>query len=247
MTGRRKCSELGGLFQSMPLTTLCGIVGALSISAFPLTSGFVTKSMINQAAGDQGMAVAWLLLTAGSAGVFLHAGIKFPWFVFFQKDSGLRPPDPPWNMRAAMVLFSALCILIGVFPAPLYAILPYPIDYAPYTAPHVLEMLQLLAFSGLAFFVLLPLMKRTETISLDTDWLYRTLLPAIAGIVTRVVAPVDAWVRRQATTSVWRLTGQLSRHTGPAGAVARTLTAGNMAVWVILMLVGYLAAYFLTR
>jgi multicomponent Na+:H+ antiporter subunit D len=247
MTGRRKCSELGGLFQSMPLTTLCGIVGALSISAFPLTSGFVTKSMINQAAGDQGLSIAWLLLTAGSAGVFLHAGIKFPWFVFFQKDSGLRPPDPPWNMRAAMVLFSCLCILIGVFPAPLYAILPYPVDYAPYTAPHVLEMLQLLAFSGLAFFVLLPLMKRTETISLDTDWLYRTLLPAIAGIVTRVVAPVDAWVRRQATTSVWRLTGQLSRHTGPAGAVARTLTAGNMAVWVILMLVGYLAAYFLTR
>ncbi len=216
MTGRRKCSELGGLFQSMPLTTLCGIVGALSISAFPLTSGFVTKSMINQAAGDQGLSIAWLLLTAGSAGVFLHAGIKFPWFVFFQKDSGLRPPDPPWNMRAAMVLFSCLCILIGVFPAPLYAILPYPVDYAPYTAPHVLEMLQLLAFSGLAFFVLLPLMKRT-------------------------------WVRRQATTSVWRLTGQLSRHTGPAGAVARTLTAGNMAVWVILMLVGYLAAYFLTR
>ncbi len=100
MTGRRKCSELGGLFQSMPLTTLCGIVGALSISAFPLTSGFVTKSMINQAAGDQGLSIAWLLLTAGSAGVFLHAGIKFPWFVFFQKDSGLRPPDPPWNMRA---------------------------------------------------------------------------------------------------------------------------------------------------
>ena len=180
MTGRRKCSELGGLFQSMPLTTLCGIVGALSISAFPLTSGFVTKSMINQAAGDQGLAMAWLLLTAGSAGVFLHAGIKFPWFVFFQKDSGLRPADPPWNMRAAMVLFSALCILIGVFPAPLYAILPYPADYAPYTAPHVLEMLQLLSFSGLAFFVLLPLMKRTETISLDTDWSYRTLFPAIA-------------------------------------------------------------------
>ncbi|MDZ3837134.1 MAG: Na(+)/H(+) antiporter subunit D [Rhodospirillales bacterium] len=247
MTGRRKCSELGGLFQSMPLTTLCGIVGALSISAFPLTSGFVTKSMINQAAGDQGLAMAWLLLTAGSAGVFLHAGIKFPWFVFFQKDSGLRPADPPWNMRAAMVLFSALCILIGVFPAPLYAILPFPVDYAPYTAPHVLEMLQLLAFSGLAFFVLLPLMKRTETISLDTDWSYRTLVPAIARFVARIVAPVDAWVRRGTTTSVSRLTGQLSRHTGPAGAVARTLTAGNMVVWVILMLVGYLIAYFATR
>ena len=247
MTGRRKCSDLGGLFQSMPLTTICGIIGALSISAFPLTSGFVSKSMINQAAGDQGFAIAWLLLTAGSAGVFLHAGIKFPWFVFFQKDSGLRPPDPPWNMRAAMILFSALCILIGVFPAPLYAILPFPVDYAPYTAPHVLEMLQLLLFSGLAFFVLLPLMKRTETISLDTDWIYRKLLPAITGLVARVAGPIDAAVRRGTTTTVWRLTGQLSRHTGPAGAVARTLTAGNMVLWVILMLAGYLVAYFASR
>ena len=247
MTGRRKCSELGGLFQSMPLTTICGIIGALSISAFPLTSGFVSKSMINQAAGDQGFAIAWLLLTAGSAGVFLHAGIKFLWFVFFQKDSGLRPPDPPWNMRAAMILFSALCLLIGVFPAPLYAILPFPVNYAPYTAPHVLEMLQLLLFSGLAFFVLLPLMKRTETISLDTDWIYRRLLPAIIRVVARVAGPIDAAVRRGTTTTVWRLTGQLSRHTGPAGAVARTLTAGNMVLWVILMLVGYLVAYFASR
>ncbi|HRK94963.1 MAG TPA: Na(+)/H(+) antiporter subunit D [Rhodospirillales bacterium] len=246
-TGRRKCSELGGLFQSMPLTTICGIIGALSISAFPLTSGFVTKSMINQAAGDEGMAVAWLLLMAASAGVFLHAGIKFPWFVFFQKDSGLRPPDPPWNMRAAMVLFAGLCIGIGVFPAPLYAILPFPVDYAAYTAPHVLEMLQLLLFSGLAFFVLLPLMKRTETISLDTDWGYRKLLPALLGLFARVAVPVDAAVRRGTVSGLWRLKGQISRHTGPAGAVARTLTAGNMVVWVVLMLVGYLVAYFLSR
>ncbi|MEO5669064.1 MAG: proton-conducting transporter membrane subunit [Ramlibacter sp.] len=46
LTGRRKCSELGGLFHSMPLTTVCGTIGALAISAFPLTSGFVSKSIV---------------------------------------------------------------------------------------------------------------------------------------------------------------------------------------------------------
>ncbi len=247
MTGRRKCSELGGLFQSMPLTTVCGIVGALAISAFPLTSGFVTKSMINQAAGDQHLAIAWLLLTAGSAGVFLHAGIKFPWFVFFQKDSGLRPPDPPWNMRAAMVLFAVLCIAIGVVPGPLYAILPYPVDYHPYTPGHVLELLQLLLFSGLAFFLLLPLMKRTPTITLDFDWIYRKVLPAALAAIHGIGAPVDRMLRRSTKGLVGRLTAQVSRHYGPAGAVARTLTAGNMAVWVVLMLAGYLIAYFISR
>ena len=116
MTGKRKCTDLGGLFRTMPVTAICGIVGALSISSFPLTSGFVSKSMISDAAGIQRLEVVWYLLAAASAGVFLHAGIKFPWFVFFQKDSGLRPADPPWNMRAAMVLFAALCIAIGVSP-----------------------------------------------------------------------------------------------------------------------------------
>ena len=82
----------------------------------------------------QHLELVWYLLAAASAGVFLHAGIKFPWFVFFQKDSGLRPDDPPWNMRAAMILFAVLCIGIGVAPGPLYAMLPYPVDYVPYTA-----------------------------------------------------------------------------------------------------------------
>ena len=125
-TGKNKCTDLGGLFRTMPLTTVCCIVGALSISSFPLTSGFTTKTLISQAAADQGLTWVYMLLTAASAGVFLHAGIKFPWFVFFQRDSGLRPKDAPWNMALAMLLFAGLCILLGVFPQRLYALLPYP-------------------------------------------------------------------------------------------------------------------------
>ena len=116
MTQRRLCTQLGGLYRSMRLTTICGIIGALSISAFPLTSGFISKPMVEQAALDQHLLWLWFALTTASAGVFLHAGIKFPWFVFFQKDSGLRPKDPPSHMRSAMVLFSLLCLLLGIFP-----------------------------------------------------------------------------------------------------------------------------------
>jgi multicomponent Na+:H+ antiporter subunit D len=184
MTGKRKCTDLGGLYHSMPITMTCGIIGALAISSFPLTSGFVTKSMINQAAADQHLALAWFVLTAASAGVFLHAGIKFPWFVFFQKDSGMRPAEPPLNMRVAMILFAALCVGLGIpgLYGPLYNILPFPAPagqtlYVPYTLSHVISQLQLLLFSGLAFFTLLPVLKRTLTITLDSDWLYRRLVP----------------------------------------------------------------------
>ena len=60
-------------------------------------------------------------------------------------------------------------------PGPLYAMLPYKVDYVPYTASHVVSQLQLLLFSGLAFFLMLGWLKRTLTITLDVDWFYRRL------------------------------------------------------------------------
>ena len=175
-TGKRNCSDLGGLWRPMRLTAICGIIGAMAISAFPWTSGFISKSMITSASAYEHMAWVWFLLVAASAGVFLHAGIKFPWFVFFQKDAGMRPKDAPASMSIAMIFLSALCILPGLLPEPLYALLPKEIDYTAYTPHHVISQLQLLLFAGLSFFVMLPLLKRTETISLDFDWLWRVLL-----------------------------------------------------------------------
>lgn len=231
MTGRRKCTELGGLVHSMPLTAVCGIIGALAISAFPFTSGFVSKSMISQAASDQHLTWVWLGLVAASAGVFLHAGIKFPWYVFFQKDSGLRPSDPPWNMRLAMVLASAACILIGVFPGWLYGLLPYPVDYEPYTAGHLVSQTQLLLFSGLAFFVLLPMMKRTLTMSLDLDWLWR-----VAGYrFALAVADVIARVREQFGVLWERLLQGVAAYREWNLTVSMRPT-GSMAFWAVLTL-----------
>ncbi|PRP97643.1 Na(+)/H(+) antiporter subunit A [Enhygromyxa salina] len=206
MTGKRKCTDLGGLYKAMPITMWCGIIGALAISAVPLTSGFTTKSMITDAATmtelwapvtEQGgqlvwdsllhPSVAWFVLVAASAGVFLHAGIKFPWFVFFQKPAPKnddRKLDPPWTMKAAMILFAALCVALGVYPQPLYDILPFQKPdggelYHAFTYAHVINQLQLLLFAGLAFFVLLDRLKRTLTITLDADWVYRRMFPGL--------------------------------------------------------------------
>ncbi len=243
-TGRRKCTDLGGLFRTMPLTMVCGTIGALSISSFPLTSGFVSKSMVGQAALDGHMGVVWMLLAAASAGVFLHAGIKFPWFVFFQKDSGLRPPDPPWSQRLAMVLFAALCIGLGVYYAPLYRLLPYPVDYVPYTGAHVVEMLQLLLFSGLAFFVMLPLLKRTMTITLDTDWFYRKAGPWLAGALRAGIGAVDRAIRRAGLSTLDAGMGVLSKALGDRGRLARAYGTGTMVLWVAILLAFYLFLYY---
>ncbi|HJT61664.1 MAG TPA: Na(+)/H(+) antiporter subunit D [Burkholderiales bacterium] len=244
VTGRRKCTDLGGLYRSMPFTMACGIIGALAISSFPLTSGFVSKSMISQAAADQHLFAVWMLLAAASAGVFLHAGIKFPWFVFFQKDSGLRPAEPPWNMRLAMALLSALCIGLGIFYQPLYQLLPYPAHYQPYTSWHVVAQLQLLLFSGLAFFVMLGWLKRTLTVTLDTDWLYRVFFARLATLGASLAVRVIARVEAAAAAATGRLEATVRAFLGAQGVFARTWTAGSMAVGMMLMLLALLVSYY---
>ena len=245
MTGKRKCTDLGGLFQSMPVTAINGIVGALAISAFPFTSGFVTKSLETQAAANEGMLLVWLLLLAASAGVFLHAGIKFPWFVFFQKDSGLRPPDPPASMRYAMWLFSFLCIAIGLYPDPLYRILPYPVDYQPYTVDHLVTQFQVLLFAGFAFFVMLKLMRRTLTISLDFDWFYRKFLKEIGNEFTLRTSVAREAHEQQAWAGLRRLIENLYKHHGPQGMLARAWPTGSMVIWVAVLLGLSLVLYYL--
>ena len=246
-TGFHRCTDLGGLFRTMPITAVCGIIGALAISGFPLTSGFTTKTMISQAAADQSLTFVYFMLAAASAGVFLHAGIKFPWFVFFQKDSGLRPKDAPWNMAAAMLLMSALCILYGVYPELLYDLLPYPVEYVPYTAGKVLFYLQLLLFSGLAFFLLLPLMKRTQTISLDWDWFWRVVLfRAANGLYNAAAAmgrTLSAGFGSRTAALRQKAENTFGAGAGSDGVFARAWSIGTTALWIAVLLTAYVLFY----
>ena len=173
VTGLRKLSDMGGLYKTMPVTFALYMVGAFAISAVPLFSGFVSKSMVVSSAGESHRATIFLLLTLASAGTFLHTGLKLPYYMFFGKDRGLPAREPPTNMLVAMGLAAAACVLIGVVPALLYGYLPFPVDYAPYTARHVMATLGLLGFTALGFFALLAHLDPEPTVSLDTDWFYR--------------------------------------------------------------------------
>jgi len=176
-TGKINGTALGGLYKTMPLTCVFCMVGAASISAFPLFSGFVSKSMVMDAAAEGHMTIIWFILLFASAGVFHHAGIKIPFFAFFSHDSGMRPKEAPLNMLLAMGIAAFLCIFIGSYPWPLYSLLPYQdVGYDPYTAPHVVGQTQLLFFSALAFSLLLlsgiyPAEQRC--VNVDADWIYR--------------------------------------------------------------------------
>lgn len=242
-TGERRCSHLGGLFQTMPITAINGIVGALAISSFPFTSGFVTKSLETSAAAYEGLSFVWFMLLAASAGVFLHAGIKFPWFVFFQKDSGMRPTEAPFNMRLSMWFFSFLCIAIGIFPNALYAILPYDVKYEPYTVDHLVTQFQLLLFAGFAFFALLPMMKRTLTISLDFDWFYRRFFVWFGRAFFSVFWAVDQKLRATFMAALTWVFGFIEEH-APNGILMKSRPSSSMVIWVTVLLATYLIVSF---
>jgi multicomponent Na+:H+ antiporter subunit D len=247
-TGTVKGSELGGLYKSMPWTAGFCIVGAASISAFPLFSGFISKALIIAAAMDEGYFWTWVVLLFASAGVFHHSGIKIPYFAFFAHDSGKRCAEAPANMLTAMAITAALCVGIGVYPQPLYDLLPYPVDFRPYTTEHVVTQLQLLLFSALAFTVLMrtgiypPELRSTN---LDFDWFYRRAGYAASIMVGRSAETLWSGIVGMARSAARAALAGIERHHGPGGVLARTWPTSSMALWTTIMLAAYLILSYL--
>ena len=246
MTGRTKGTDLGGIYKTMPFTAGLCIVGASAISAFPLFSAFVTKSMIMVAAIEEHHYIVWLFMLFASAGVLEHAGIKIPFFSFFAHDSGIRAKEPPRNMLIAMSIGAVLCVLIGVFPAQFYTLLPYEMDYHPYDLRHVVTQLQLLAFGALGFITLVksgvyPDEKRA--IHVDAEWFYRKAGPWLVGTVGRAVTRVDVYVRSSVLEFVGSIMHGAKRTHGPVGPLAKSWPTGSMVLWVAILLVAYLLFY----
>ncbi|MGH8611783.1 MAG: Na(+)/H(+) antiporter subunit D [Gammaproteobacteria bacterium] len=246
VTGRIKGSELGGLYKTMPITTALCLVGAASISAFPLFSGFVSKSMVMSAALQEGYDGVWLVLLFASAGVFHHAGIKIPFFAFFAHDLRIKATEPRKNMLAAMALAAALCVIIGCYPWPLYALLPERLDYTPYDASHVIAQLQLLFFSALAFIWL----KRTGlyppergSVNLDIEVTYRKWTPQLLGAWARwlqgIAAPWHLRIERASDALTRRIEAFRS-------ALVGSQTTGDMALSVTALLALWLLFLFAT-
>ena len=247
MTGRINGTDLGGLYKSMPITATLCIVGAASISAFPLFSGFVSKSMVMAAAAKEGHSVVFLLLIFASAGVFHHAGIKIPYFAFFGHDSGIRTREPPINMLMAMAIAAGFCIFNGCYPWILYSLLPWEMSYQPYTWSHIISQSQLLFFSALAFSLLMtsglypPEMK---LINLDADWLYRRLGLSLIRATGRVI--IVMWteclgILRGSLEEVVDGANSLAR---PGGVLARTWSTATGAMWVLVILAAFLLLYY---
>lgn len=247
-TGTAKASELGGLWRQMPLTTVFCIIGAVSISSFPLFSGFVTKSLTIGSVASQGYFWVWMALIFASAGVLEHSGIKIPYFAFFGHDRKFAVKEAPLNMLIAMGFAAALCVIIGIAPQLLYALLPYEVTYKMWDAGHVLGELQLLVFAMLAFVFLMVrglYPPEIDSTVLNTDWFLRRAIPRITMAVIRPMLALWfgalALTQRNIITAL-KIGESASQRSGLVSGVASTGAAAGvfLAAFALLLLFHYI-------
>jgi multicomponent Na+:H+ antiporter subunit D len=203
-TGRRRLSDLGGLSRAMPAVFVLYLVGAVSISGVPFFSGFVSKELVVDAARQDNREIVLHLLKLASVGTFLSVGLKLPWFAFGGRDRGIQLRPVPGTMLGAMAVLAGVNLALGVHPDLLYRLMPFAVDYTPYTASKLAEVTQLLTFTALAFWLLVRKLGGEPSITLDTDWVYRVTPRRLAVAAVSWDASLAA-LRSQATSRLDRL------------------------------------------
>lgn len=184
-TGITKINQLGGLARKLPAVCVFFFIAALSIAGFPGLAGFTCKSLSVVAAEHAGLEAVVLLMKIGSIGTVLSICFKMGYFLFFGKPkTALEIRKPPANMYTAMGITSGLCILYGIAPLLIYRMLPYAMDYHPYSPAHILEYIQLLTVAAIPFLMFLKNMLPHTALSLDTDWFLRKPLAASVSAVS---------------------------------------------------------------
>jgi multicomponent Na+:H+ antiporter subunit D len=215
-TGKSKLSELGGLIKQMPFVFLLYMVGAVSISGFPLFCGFTSKGIVTSSLESAGYMPAFLLLNLASVGTFLSVGLKLPYYAWFGKQA---PPEKvlpvPAGMYLGMALTALSCLVFGIFPGLLLNLLPYDVPFSVYTASHIWEVVSLITFSGVSFWILIRWIKPKEGIILDFDWFYRRP----ASIVYRIFVLFPSFIFTAISNGVSTFVNRIAKvAANPAGA-----------------------------
>ena len=267
-TGKRKITEMGGLARSMPQTAACMGVASLAICGFPLFSGFVSKGLIMNAIAESGHPLIEILMLIASVGTLLSVGLKVNYFVFFAKPQThtepacaaamhdhaalaegttgapvVQPKLVPRNMRLAMLLGAAGCVLTGVFPQIMQGVTPFLSDGHPYTVDHVTQYLELFAAAAIAFVMYLPHMAPHAGITLDADWFYRRPLSMAAAAAATACESCFQAAGRAAAAAVYAANRLICKERrAPRGLEdddvlqksAGKLVALNFIMWIVI-------------
>jgi multicomponent Na+:H+ antiporter subunit D len=190
--GTSRLTDLGGLVGRLPWVMIFYMVGAVSISGMPFFNGFISKNMTIHGAVEAHRLILGIFLEVAAVGTFLSVGIKLPYFAFWSKPENKMELKPiPSNMYVAMAIAAGLCLAQGLFPNMLYRLLPFPVEFHPYTAWTLVQAFLLLSFTGLGFFIVRKVIEPHHGRNLDFDRLYRLVGRGFLYLVCKPISFLD--------------------------------------------------------
>ena len=188
-TGKENFSDLSALRSKMPVIFTYALIGVASISALPLTSGFVSKKLIVKAVEKANLVGPWIMLEIASFGVILFIACKFIYFAFIRTNPNVvisvKKINPFMSISTSVMAF--LCIYLGLFPKSLYNVVPYSAEllastpsyfsaiYIKYFSNSLISVQKFL-FTVSIFLIFINFKFINNKITLDFDWFYRRLL-----------------------------------------------------------------------
>lgn len=240
-TGKRRFTDLGGLWKAMPIAFAAAIIGSLGMAGIPLTGAFVGKSLVHGAVDALGVTYLSVLF-ASSVSIALY--LIFPWFIFMAEKKDLTLKKMPVEVQIALGILALFVLVPGIWPALMNPLLPAPLAHTGYDAPHLIHALELAAFGALGFFLMLPWVKQQKGIILDIDWVYRAFLTHLLQLGNRFLYHAEILCKNVWLILSRRSTSALSRAFAPAGIVADAWPIGITVLVTTILLCVFLLLYY---
>ena len=124
--GYTEVSQLKGLGKKMPVLMWCYTILSLALIGIPPTGGFVSKWYLAEGSLQSGIAIyTWLGPVVLLISALLTAGYLLPitlkgFFPGEKAESSEKKDEPAALMLIPIIILTALAVLIGLFPNPIY-------------------------------------------------------------------------------------------------------------------------------
>ncbi|NYT06815.1 MAG: hypothetical protein GKC05_00965 [Methanomicrobiales archaeon] len=221
-TGTSRMSHLGGMARTMPLTTVAAVVGGFALAGLPGLNGSLSKAMVIEAAAGIPYLAPLLIIAAVITVLYV---VRFLYFVFFRtapvslNKGGIY--EAPVAMLAAMTVAAGCCLLFGLFPFLLTALLPGGTYAHPFSSGYLTETAAVFLSAGLLLLLVRPLRFPGWSFEADIDrvycaaghalvWFVTCPLSGTTGSVNRMVSRITSsvtWISRNPVMAT-RITGR---------------------------------------
>jgi multicomponent Na+:H+ antiporter subunit D len=115
-TGKKKISEMRGIGKKMPITMTCFAIGAIGMTGFPPTAGFITKWFLAVGSLEAGRVIFVLVLLVSA---MLNAAYFLPvvYNAFFKEpdDGDEEYDEAPWMVLGPIIITALLTLILGTF------------------------------------------------------------------------------------------------------------------------------------